>query len=199
MGWCPRRGYICCAATTARCIRVGRSISSADSRAIEPAPRVGTRQAGCQSSWQMRYGCPTAPPRAARRHASNACRGPTSSRCSAPVRPREGPVLGPDERTFEGRQRVRSPTACDRSHTAGDARPPMQRVYLLLERRGEPVWITLQPSPPHPTAAPTTRREQINARPVLKRRAHPARSVCAGANTSTSTRSARIPANTRRQ
>jgi hypothetical protein len=55
MDRCPRRGCICCAALTARFTRVGPSISSADLRVIEPAPRVATRPAGCPSSLRMRY------------------------------------------------------------------------------------------------------------------------------------------------
>jgi hypothetical protein len=110
---CPRRGYICCAAPTARFIRVGRAISSADLRAIEPAPRVATRQAGYLSSSHTRCRCPTDPPRAARRHASNACRGPTSSGYSTPLMRQREPVLRPDGRRHKPQRRVRSPTASD--------------------------------------------------------------------------------------
>jgi hypothetical protein len=47
---CPRRGCICCAAPTARFTRVGRPISSADLRGIEPGAQVATQPAGCPSS-----------------------------------------------------------------------------------------------------------------------------------------------------
>ena len=78
---CPRPGCICCAAPTARSIRIGPSISSAGLRAIEPAPRVGTRPAGCPSSSRMRSRCLTAPDRshAAGRYNANAAVAPAGA------------------------------------------------------------------------------------------------------------------------
>ena len=63
--------------------------------ATEPAPRAGTRPAGCPSSSRARYQCPIALPLAARRHASSGCHGPKSSRCSRPFRREERPALRP--------------------------------------------------------------------------------------------------------
>jgi hypothetical protein len=99
-------------------LRVGPSISTADLRVIEPAPRVATRPAGCPSSLRMRCRCRTARPRAARRHASNGYRGLTSSRCSAPLRRQERPVLGQPGQTHARRRRVPAPIASPGSHMA---------------------------------------------------------------------------------
>lgn len=118
---CPRRGYICCAAPTARFTRVGPSIWSADLRVTEPSPRVATRRAGCPSSLRTRCRCSTAPPRAA-------------GRAAATVRWRMRAAAAATGRPPEPAQ----PPAATRAMSRGGPRNRSRR-YPAVRRRRTPV------------------------------------------------------------